>query len=528
MNGSRSDTNAAISTQPLDAVSITALAYLLLPTLVFLNGWLKPGYAVAGIALLIAQLRFSVHWAGVRWRPALPPRYLALIVALAAAWAIFGGAGHFFHANADWQVRDGVYGDLIRGGWPVSYAIEDGTHRILRSAIGYFLPPAALSKLLGLGVADLLLWIWTVIGAALFLLLLPIPWRTTPRVVTLLLVAILFSGMDAIGVLLTTGYWPIFPIRIEWWVPLSYTSLTGQLYWAPNHALPLWITTALFFRHWRHQDFPSFALPMLRGALIWTPFSVLGLAPFLVLLVVNQLRAKTLGRDIVVQLALTAILAYPVARYLTLDISQLAPTATFGTLPGGNAPPPPLREFLLHAYAPFVLMEFGILALLLHGHLRHSVHLFWIAVAVLASLPFLDVGPSTDTLLRVSTPALIILLILTLLALQEPWLSWKGSRIALVVVLMLGAVTPVHEIWRAATWRHTPPNYAACNLVERLSGAMPAHYIGKLLAPDLQALLRQPQLSPAGSPASPSKPCPLVDRARPPSAPKNERTRSPD
>lgn len=509
--GGDSDTN--VSLRPLDAVSMAALFYLALPLLVFLTGWLKPAYAAVAVALLGYHLRRSLSWSGIQWRTAPPLGYLLAVVALAAAWTAFGGAGHFFHANVDWQVRDGVYGDLIRGGWPVSYAVEDGVHRLLRSAIGYFLPPAGLAKLIGLQSADILLWLWTLAGATLFLLLLPVPWRVSPGVLALLLVAVLFSGMDALGVVLTAGYWPIFPLRIEWWVPLSYSSITGMLYWAPNHALPLLVSSALFFRHWRHPDFFAFAIVMVLAGLIWTPFVLPALAPFLVLLVIDRRRAGVSWSVLLRHLALPALVAWPIVRFLTLDLGQLGTDAA--PEPGALTMPRSTEGFLSGTYAPFVLMEFAILAALLHLRLRHSLATFRVAVAVLFLLPFLSVGPAHDILLRFSTPALVMLLLLTLVVLQEPWQSWRDARSPLLVVLLVGSVTPIHEIWRGATWRHTPPDYAACNLVERLRGNMPTHYVGRLAAADLAHLLREPQLSPAGPQAGSMRPCPLADNIRP-------------
>lgn len=88
-----------------------------------------------------------------------------------------------------------VLGDLGHGEWPVSYAEKDGIHYILRSAIGYFLPAAALAKVAGIQLADLALYLWTVLGAALFLLSLPLPRQTGLRLLLQLLLVVMFSGM---------------------------------------------------------------------------------------------------------------------------------------------------------------------------------------------------------------------------------------------------------------------------------------------------------------------------------------------
>jgi hypothetical protein len=482
------------SSTAIDLLSIAAMAYLLLPTFFFFGGWMKFWPAAVSIALLLACLGYSIPWGRIRWRQRPPASFVALVVVVAIAWAMFGGAGHFFYANKDWLIRDAVYGDLIQQSWPVSYGTTDeGLHLLLRSAIGFFLPAAALSSLAGLQFANLFLFGWTVIGVTLFLLLLPLRWEVGARTLALLCVAALFSGMDVLGTWLTSGLWPVFPVSIEWWVPLTYTSLTGQLYWAPNHAIPLWLAAAMFFRHWRHEDFPRIALPLLLATLIWTPFAILGMAPLMILLLAARLRAGSVAVAGSLRKGVLALLvAYPILRYLTLDLGGLMPSGAVAIAAQPVSAALPIGDFLLHTYAPFVLMEFGILAMLLHGCLQGSRVLYWTALLTLASLPFLRFGPSNDALLRISTPSLVVLMLLVLVVLQQPWTAWRDRRLALLLVLAIGAVTPFHEIWRGATGRHVPPDFSF-SLRERAADTLPAHYVGKLDAPELMWLFKRPR-----------------------------------
>jgi hypothetical protein len=55
------------------------------------------------------------------------------------------------YANPDWYIRDAVLGDLVNFEWPLHYLSAEGEPLILRSAIGYFLPPALFGKIFGLG-----------------------------------------------------------------------------------------------------------------------------------------------------------------------------------------------------------------------------------------------------------------------------------------------------------------------------------------------------------------------------------------
>ncbi|MDP2795490.1 MAG: hypothetical protein Q8O25_15655 [Sulfurisoma sp.] len=498
-----------------DSLTATALLYIALPNLIFLGGWLRPELAVIAIGLLLASLWQFLRRRDMAWALPQSAGALLLIVLVAFAWTSLGGAGHFFRANLDWLVRDTVLGDLTLTDWPPSYGMVDGNHHILRSAIGFFLPAALLGKLAGMGVVDIALYFWTALGAALFLLLLPLPQRAGSLLGPLLLVPVFFSGMDYLGIVLVTGTTPVFPLRLEWWVPFSYSSLTGQMYWAPNHALPLWLVTALFYRHWGHRCLPALVTLLLPMLVIWTPFAVVGILPFVGLAI---LRWFAEGRTVkewnlsVVQILAAVLLTYLTVRLMTLGIAAIPGAPTANVAPNAD-------RFVLK-YLTFVLMEFAILALLMARQLRHSHGLFWLSFAILAALPLYQYGPSNDTALRLSTPALVILMILLIdqiryWATLKSWRAPPPTAWAIAVVLPIGACTPFNEMWRAATFSRTPPNYKN-SLVDQHKGQEPPHYVGRLDRADLIAVLRTPTLVPNAAERSrqglPVAPPPLKPR----------------
>ena len=479
------------STRPPDALTLLALAYLAVPNLVFLAGWLRLPFALPGILLVVATLVQFSRQQKTGWRiPQSLPAFLVIATA-AMLWTACGGAGHFFYANPDWHVRDTVLADLVFSDWPPAYSEHAGTFHILRSAIGYFLPVAMAGKWFGIGSVDFLLYTWTTLGVLLFLLLLPLPRRLEYRLPLLLLLPVFFSGMDFLGIYLVTGDLPMFPLRLEWWVPFSYSSFTGQLYWAPNHALALWLSTVLFYRHWGHPVLPALLLVLIPLLVIWTPFAVAGLMPFIVLAVLRKIiiRQPAGGLGLTWLQGLTAVFVLWVTiRLMTLGVAAIqgAPTEAYHTADD---------RFLLK-YAIFCLMEFAILALLLARNLRHSQGLFWLSVLILFLLPLYQFGPSNDTMLRLSTPCLLMLMLLCLDQLQaswgQPWQTLRHTSLpVLVVVLLVGAQTPFNEIWRALSFRRTPPNYGM-TLVETQHGYEPPHYIGRLDRPDVIAFLRNP------------------------------------
>jgi hypothetical protein len=454
---------------------------------VFCAGWLKWPYAIAACLLALVAVAAALPLRDIAWRVPIPTATLLLIGLAGFAWAAFGGAGHFFYANSDWTVRDAVLMDLVHAPWPPAYAEQGGDPVILRTTLGYFLPAAALGSLLGAGTADALLYAWTGLGTALFFLLLPLP-PAGMRLAVALGVVVLFSGMDAAGVLLIAGQLPAPPLHLEWWAhPLQYSSHATQLFWVPNHALPAWIAAAMFYRHWRNGAFwrPAILTAVLLP--LWTPFAAIGMAPYVALIAVDRLQ-RGLGLRLPLALLGPAILLLGLqARYLGLDFATLgASTPDLVVFDAGKS---------LFRYARFALLEFALLAAVLFVLLRHSRSLCALAFGVLAALPLVvSFGPSNDIVMRASIPSLAILSILSIRALDES----RGSagrlpRALLVVILAMGAVTPAYEFWRALARPRWTPSIEH-TLLDATQGQLPPHYVGRLNRADLKAILRPPTL----------------------------------
>jgi hypothetical protein len=434
-----------------------------------------------------------------RFRAEWPVHHVAVFVLVALAWAAMGGGSHFVYANPDWHVRDAVLGDLAFSAWPPSYGFRDGHHDLLRSAIGFFLPVAAAAKLLGVQALPLLMFAWTGIGTLLFLLLLPLPRKGLPGLLAGIAIIVAFSGMDVLGTFLLHGHYPIFPLRIEWWgdfdfrALFSYSSLTGQLLWAPNHALPMWIATALFYRHWKHPDFLPLLCLVLPTLPLLTPFALPGLAPFLVLALADRARSGMAALSMPIPAVLAAILIGGLTlRLQLLDVGSIPvrqAAASFAADTGGAGGDHSLA--FVKNYLAFILMEFAILGSVLVTVLRHSCGILVIAMGVLGLLPLVSLGPSNDLLLRVATPSLVLMAILCQRAVVDAWTEARPRAMVIVVLLLIGAHTPFNELWRVATWQAWRPDYTR-PFVDTQNGGLPPHYIGRLRDPLLTELLRMP------------------------------------
>lgn len=488
------DTSLIGEPSDIDGLTAWALAYLAVPNLIFLFGWFRLPVALLLCAAMIYFLAGAFWSKQVVWRSGHTRSALLMIFATSCAWSAFGGGSHFMYANTDWEIRDAVLGDLVNLEWPVRYASADGVPLILRSAIGFFLPPALLGKIVGLAYAALAVYVWTAVGVLIFLLILPLPRTAGWPLALSLFLAIFFSGMDFLGQVISTGLLPIFPLRLEWWVPLSYPSLTGQLLWAPNHCLPIWIATVLSFRHRGSRAILPVTIAALPLTLVWTPFAAIGLIPFAALWVVNGIRNS--GWHAVPWRTLIAAAAFslPIGLFLLIDIGHIESGGA--TAAGSTTVNAAWQHVSLSAYVLFVSCEFLFLALVLAPHVRTARAEFWVAILVLLALPLIRFGPSNDFGLRLSAPALIILLIICLQTLPARERRSSGSSLWVAgLFLAVGAHTAFNELWRAATFRRSPPDYQH-TLAERQGGHPAAHYVGRLGATPLQQWFKEPSGKP--------------------------------
>lgn len=475
------------ATGQTDGILILALAYLALPNLIFVFGWFVPPVALVLCAAMLHFLFKTVGAKPITWDLGYSRQAVLLIVATSLAWAAFGGGSHFVYANSDWVVRDAVLGDLVFANWPVNYVTAEGVNLVLRSAIGYFLPPALFGKLFGVAHLDLAIYLWTAMGVMIFLLLLPLPGQAGWRLASGLLLVVFFSGMDFVGQTISTESLPEFPLRLEWWVPLSYPSLTGQLLWAPNHCLPIWIGTAVIFRNWKSMELPGLSAAMLPLTLIWTPFAAIGLAPFALLGTITSVRQFGWRSVPWSSLLSGAIFSLPISLFLMLDLSGIdSGVVTTASTAAGSYP---LQAVSPRAYFLFVSCEFLFLALVLTPHVRRLRGAFALAVLLLLALPVIRFGPSNDILLRLCAPPLVALLVVCLQTLLAQTRSlFRSSLWIACLFLVIGSHTAFNELWRAASYRRWPANYQV-TLADRQDGLPAAHYAGRIGSSPISLLL---------------------------------------
>lgn len=472
-----------------DQLELAAAGYLLAPLLPFLWGWWRWPVALAFSSLLAV----TVHAVVVRHRrDAVPLRlwWWVALVALALLWVAASGLLGGLPLAKDWSVRMVVLHDLTLGAWPVGYGPLAGGEAVLRFSMGYYLIPAGLGSWFGgIGAARLLLGLWTALGVLLFFALVVQSWpqRRPSALATVLLILGLFSGMDVLGFVVERGYTPALGEHIEWWAPwLQYSSQTTLLFWAPNHALPAWLGVALI---WRHRDTGLALAPaalLLLAAALWSPLACVGLLPLLALATLRAQAASAWAREllrpaVLAVLPLLALLGVFVSFGIVTDIlpterRELADVAA--------------SMATWNQWICFQMLEWGFLACaLLAAGPRRLDWTFWAACALLFALPLLRFGPGNDLLMRAGIAPVTLLLLCTAraLALCDMPARWRH---AVVLMLLVGAVTPAQELYRqtlgGSHWRDDGRSMASYQ-------GQAWHYVGRLMPGALASLMREPQ-----------------------------------
>jgi hypothetical protein len=487
--------NKPIPERGLSLLDALICLYLVLPLLLFCT-WFKWPVAI-GLGLL-ACYGFVHALPGVQWRRVeLGRRAIGLIAVVALAWAALAGLGHFFYANVDWVVRDAVLRDLVETPWPPMYDVDvaSAAPQILRAPVGFYLPAAALGSVLGLRCADILLYLWAAFGFALVLWAAATLFATRRERVSCVVLMLLFGGLDLVGFALVRGHLPAVGQHIEWWASFAqYSSNSTLMFWVPNHALPAWLGLLMALRHWRTRELAGMSLMLAAAVALWSPLSAAGLVPF-------YLAGLNWRRDVGVVLAPRAglpflALAALVARYVTMDTQAIASGWAIDLFPNAMT--------FWFFYGTFCLLEFGLFALVLL-RLRAFDLKLGIAVAILAALPFYHFGPGNDLVMRCSIPALAILALACVKPLAgSPRAFARATLMALLALGALGAAEEPARALLAPRWDLSGKSLAQVSADQspRHVAALPANYVGRLVQPGLQALMRTPALVAPGKAAS--------------------------
>lgn len=406
-------------------------------------GWLGPANGAIGLAfVLILTVVAARAMRGFGDGPSV--RTLVVCAAVSLVLLVLGGEGRLLYANMDWTVRDAVLRDMAINPWPFAYMAR-GVPELLRAPLGMYLVPALAMKAGGQQAGDLALLAQNLVVLTLILGLSASIFATGRSRLIGLAVFVGFSGLDIVGAgLVAVSRGVAVPSHLEWWAnPFQYSAHLTQLFWVPQHALAGW-TCAAAFMLWREERMPLCVfLALVPLATLWSPLGTLGALPFAAFAGITSLARRTVRPADVALPALATLLVVPTLLYLS---------AAGGSVGTNSAPFPPAT------YAKFVGIE--VLPFLFAVATAFAAPRFGRPVLVLVAgtlllLPLWRIGWSSDLMMRGSINALAILAVMTAHALMTE--VRPRQRVVLTLMLVIGAVTGIHEIVRAVRWPASPP-----------------------------------------------------------------------
>lgn len=439
-----------------------SFSYILLPIIIFFLGWLKLWLAIPlCIALLIIFLRI-IHneHSGQLLTRQLSFQDLFPVIAIILLWVYFSGIGGLVFQNKDHWWRNEIFNLLVMEHWPV---ISD--NRSLIYYIGFWLPSAVIGKIFGLNAGYLFQILWTTLGIFLVWYLMCDHLRRIS--LKPLLGLILFSGLDIVGCLLLQVDFASLEhfMHIEWWSGFQFSSFTTQLFWVFNQAVYTWVLMLLIM----HQKSNRHIILIWSCGLLTCTLPFVGMLPFLIYQVVKNTHVK-----------FHANAEKPKAGWFNnvCHLCRNSELFTWENILGGgcigiicflyeignisannSGNPIHYTKGYLFLYVLFMLIEVGLYAFVIYPYQKQNA-LYWLCLIVLAVCPLIHIGSGQDFCMRASIPALLVFMLLFF----DSWEKAKAERnrliyIGCLVLFLLGAVTPLCEIWR--TTKNTVDMYHA-------------------------------------------------------------------
>ena len=445
-------------------MGIIAYIYLLLPFLIFAVGWFGKRYWIPIVPILVFCCYRACRDSQALWRPTFDRDTVVkmlFIILIIAVWVYFSGIGRLVFQNADHNCRNAVYETLVNYDWPVvnleiseAQAAEGVAATSLIYYIGFWLPAAVVGKIFGMEAGYGFQVFWAILGIVLVYYL--ICARKEKIMLWPLLVLIFFSGMDIVGQYFRGVDLFTLPndMHLEWWIePYQYSSMTTQLFWVFNQAVPAWLCTMLAYMQKNNRSMVFIlALCMLPGT-----FPFVGLLVLVLYWMFTRdygftqegslkERLKRFGRAFVrdtftIQNVLGGgIIGIFSFLYLSANLSgsRFMQESIHGAVYDNH----------LLKYIFFILVEVGAYLILLYKYNRNS-GFYYVLLFSLLVIPPIKVGSAGDFCMRVSIPALFMLMLLVMDALERA--KKEQNRcifVSLIVVLCIGSVTPIHEIVR--------------------------------------------------------------------------------
>ncbi len=398
-------------------------------------------------------------------------KYLIVFGLVAVVWAFLGGQGNLYYQSADWDCRNAIYRDIIYRDWPVVY---QEYNRALVYYIGYWLPAAAITKILGFivpsiyltdlafQIGNIFLWLWTAIGIFLteLLLLLYSKPKQQYKILLVPVILVFFSGMDVIGAIRSIIKWQtqFWDIHIEWWCGgLQFSSLTTCLFWVFNQTIVPWLAILCVLMEEKLHNYVFIGICAFAAG----PIPMLCIAVYMLLngiyrgiiSIINK-DLKEFLKDVFSPVNCLAVLILPIF-VLYYKSNQAINDAVAGMSSGVFSIfklATITNSFIWDVFL-FLILEVGVYLILLYRKCRKDIFYYLTIITSLVA-PFVKIGNQSDFVARFSIPSVMVVAAMCLKYLIN--FDWKNMRskidkyvcATLCICLLIGTITPMTEFFR--------------------------------------------------------------------------------
>lgn len=440
-------------------LAVIAYAYIVVPILIFFVSWLRWYLGIPAAGILGAGLFVLLKRNYVRNEESLkvPAWHLLFASLLILIWLWTTGIGGYFAPSNDYPWRMAIFRDLITYRWPVIYP-QTGNAFVYYFI--FWLVPSLVGKLFGWTAANIALFIWSYIGLLLCFLLL-VDFCGAKAKSKLWITSILFigfSGLNIVGAAITSmlgiNLYPFSLSSMQGWLDKLYNGYSFNFFYRANNEclteifnqiIMMWISIPLILKVKRPSTFMFIGLCIL----IYAPIPFIGLLPFFFLLAAiwlfqnkRNLSAMVVTREIFSIPNLSALITiFPIAYlFFSCNISG----TQFRVLP--------LEKFdrvRIFGLLLFYILQFGVICLIIYKKYKKTP-VFYTTILSLVMIPFFEIGlpGARDFCMNASTPALFILMILTILWIFENIINQKFSlkAVIMIIVLVLSILSPVQDV----------------------------------------------------------------------------------
>ena len=420
--------------------------YISIPIMIFFIGWCNPVTAIIGTLVILISLFYAFKNAPKLWIPKDKKQilFLSSLFVIALIWVYLSGIGALVFQNSDHNVRNPIFEMLVTESWPVEHANQPA---ILAYYIAFWLPSAVVGKIFNsIQIGYYFQILWASIGIFLFFYYVIAGLRRKNYIPIVLF--IFFSGLDIIGTIFRFNIYDVISITShleQWGYLFQFSSFTTQLFWVFNQAIPAWVLVVLLNTEKNNKN-----IGFLYSCLfLHSTLPAIGIFPYILYWCLKN--GKKHARFCDLKASFLSLFTFQ-NTIGSLCIFIVCYSYLSSNIAGGNIGILNADGHIVLLYSCmliFFFLEAGIFLILINKIYRKNP-IFYITLLCLLLYPVIQVGYSIDFCMRATIPALVILYLLVCKAFENRYYltKCKKSFIILIFVLIIGAITPIHEFAR--------------------------------------------------------------------------------